>query len=417
MSAVSEIVPNASNAWRLDAPKVEGWVRDVRPGSDKHFIVSVDTHMSPPVKLFHERMGRRYHDLLPKIEKREDGERYIIMPGARPERLIDFAFDGDDLVRSKSGADLLAKDQDGTVITGLQRIADQDRDGVDAEVIFPNGAALLMWSTGNNAMIDAQARVWNDWAMEQCAPYLYRCSPAAAICTADIDLAVAEIERVARLGYRILTLPNKPIFGEHDVNDINYNLSVFDRMWAAIQDHDLAITYHVSTGRDPRAARGNGGAIINYVCHSLSPTIEPIVNMCASGVFERFPGLRAATIEADAGWVPWMMQKMDEAYLKHHFWVRPKMKNLPSDYYRSNCFASFGEDKAAIALVEEFGLENNFMWANDYPHHEGSWPYSAQALYRTLGNGLREETRAKLVGLNAARAFRFEIPKHYRQAT
>jgi len=90
------------------------------------------------------------------------------------------------------------------------------------------------------------------------------------------------------------------------------------------------------------------------------------------------------------------------------------MKNLPSDYYRSNCFASFGEDRAAVALVEEFNLENNFMWANDYPHHEGSWPYSAQALYRTLGNDLREETRAKLVGLNAARAFRFDIPEKYR---
>ena len=157
MATAIEIVPNPANEWRLDAPKVEGWVRDVRPGPNKHFMVSVDTHMTPPVKLFHERMDSKFHDLLPKIEKRENGERYIIMPGARPERLIDFNFEGDDLVRSKSGADLLAKDQDGTVITGLTRIADQDRDGVDAEVIFPNGAALLMWSSRNNEMVDAQA--------------------------------------------------------------------------------------------------------------------------------------------------------------------------------------------------------------------------------------------------------------------
>lgn len=414
MTDIAEIVVNRENAWRLEAPGVEGWERDVRPGPNKHFMVSVDTHLSPPPKLFHERMDKKFHDLLPRIEVRDDGERYIIMPGARPERLINFMFEGEDLVRSKSGADLNQKDLDGSVITGLQRIADQDMDGVDAEVIFPNGAALLLWSTGNNEMVDAQARVWNDWAMEVCRDYLYRCNPAAAICTADVDLAVAEIERVAKLGYRTLILPNKPIFGEHDVNDINYNLPVFDRMWAAIQDHDLAITYHVSTGRDPRAARGDGGAIINYVCHSLSPTIEPIVNMCASGAFERFPKLRAATIEADAGWVPWMLQKMDEAYLKHHFWVRPKLKNLPSEYYRSNCFASFGEDNAAMALVEQFGLEDNFMWANDYPHHEGSWPHSAEALYRTLGSSLREETRAKVLGRNAVRAFRFDIPDKYR---
>ncbi|WP_068088960.1 amidohydrolase family protein [Novosphingobium rosa] len=414
MATTADVVVNKENAWRLDAPSVEGWAKDVRPGPNKHFMVSVDTHLSPPVKLFHERLDKKFHPMLPRIEKGEDGERYIVMPGARPERLIDFMFEGEDLLRSQSGADLNAKDQDGTVITGLQRIADQDMDGVDAEVIFPNGAALLMWSTNNNEMVNAQAQVWNDWAMEVCKPYLHRCNPTAALCTADIDMAVAEIERVAKLGYRVLTLPSKPVFGAHNVSDINYNLPVFDPMWAAIQDHDLAITYHVSTGRDPRAARGNGGAIINYVCHSLSPTIEPIVNMCASGVFERFPKLRAATIEADAGWVPWMMQKMDEAYLKHHFWVRPKLKNLPSDYYRANCYASFGEDHAAIALVEEFGLENNLMWANDYPHHEGSWPHSAPSLYRTLGSGLREETRAKILGLNAARAFKFEIPQTYR---
>jgi predicted TIM-barrel fold metal-dependent hydrolase len=212
------------------------------------------------------------------------------------------------------------------------------------------------------------------------------------------------------MGYRTLILPCKPIWGEHQIEHVNYNLPMYDRLWAAIQDADLAICYHVSTGKDPRAARGNGGAIINYVVHSLAPTIEPIVGMCASGAFERFPKLRAGTIEADAGWVPWMLEKMDEAYRKHHFWVRPKLKELPSEYYRRNCFASFGEDRPAVDLVDKYGLENNLMWANDYPHHEGSWPYSAESIERTFGPHIGEKTRAKLLGLNAARVFRFDVP-------
>ena len=367
----------------------------------------------PPVTLFRDRLDKKWHHLLPRIEKRENGERYIVMPGARPERLIDFAFEGEDLLRSQSGGDSMAVNGEGSDVS-LQRIADQDRDGVDAEVIFPNGPALLMWSSGEIEFVNAQCRVWNDWAWEVCGPYVHRCSPAAALGTADIEGAIREVERVAKKGYRILTLPCKPIFGAHDVAHINYNLPVFDPLWAAIQDHDLSITYHVSTGKDPRAARGNGGAIINYVVHSLGPTMEPVVSMCASGVFERFPKLRVATIEADAGWIPWMMEKMDEAYLKHHFWVRPKLKELPSQYYRNNCFASFGEDRAAIELVESFHLEDNLMWANDYPHHEGSWPHSAEAIERTFGDRVSEESRAKLLGLNAARAFRFEIPERYR---
>jgi predicted TIM-barrel fold metal-dependent hydrolase len=243
-----------------------------------------------------------------------------------------------------------------------------------------------------------------------CAPFKDKCNPAAALPTADVDLSVQEVERVAKMGYRTLILPCKPVWGPHDIDHVNYNLPVYDRLWAAIQEHDLTICYHVSTGRDPRAARGNGGAVINMVVHSFAPTMEPIVSMCASGAFERFPKLRAATIEADAGWVPWVMEKMDEAYRKHHFWVRPKLKNLPSDYYRSNCYASFGEDKVALELVEKYKLVDNFMWANDFPHHEGSWPFSAEAIERTFPAHLSETTRAKLLGLNAARVFRFDVP-------
>ena len=412
---MTPIEPNQANRWRLDSPGSEGWDRTVRPGSDKHLLISVDSHLMPPMREFVRRIDKKWHSKLPRIEER-DGNRYIMMEGMRPERLINYQFTGDDLARSKAGGDARWIDPETGDPVGLERLRDMDRDGVDGEVVFPNGPVLLMWASDDPHFIDAQCRVWNDWAMETCKPYLARCNPAAAICTADVDLAVSEVERVAKMGYRAVILPCKPIFGPHSVDHINYNLPVFDPMWAAIQDHDLAICYHVSTGKDPRAARGNGGAVINFVVHSVAPTMEPIVNMCASGVFERFPKLRAGTIEADAGWVPFMLQKMDEGYHKHHFWVRPKLKNLPSEYYHSNCFASFGEDRLAIDISESHGLEDNLMWANDYPHHEGSWPFSGAAIERTFGDRLDEKTRAKLLGLNAARVFRFDIDAMKRES-
>ena len=127
-------------------------------------------------------------------------------------------------------------------------------------------------------------------------------------------------------------------------------------------------------------------------------------------MLERFPTLRFATIEAGIGWVPWLLDAMDEAYKKHHFWVRPKLKNLPSDYYRAHGFSSFQEDKPGLDLAESHKLDGNFMWANDYPHHEGTWPHSAAAIERTMAD-LDDTTRAKLLGLNAARVFRFEVPR------
>lgn len=53
-----------------------------------------------------------------------------------------------------------------------------------------------------------------------------------------------------------------------------------------------------------------------------------------------------------------------------------------------------------------------FMWANDYPHQEGAWPHSAQAVERQMGN-LTEEERADILGLNAARLFKFKVPDRY----
>ena len=99
----------------------------------------------------------------------------------------------------------------------------------------------------------------------------------------------------------------------------------------------------------------------------------------------------------------------DEAYKKHHMWVRPKLQGLPSDYYRAHGAATFQEDEPGLALAESSDLVDNFMWANDYPHHEGTWPHSAEAIERTMGE-LTEDARAKILGLNAARFFGFDVP-------
>ncbi|MBV1906715.1 MAG: amidohydrolase, partial [Pseudomonadales bacterium] len=252
-------------------------------------------------------------------------------------------------------------------------------------------------------------RVWNDWAWELFGPYNDRLAPMAAIATSDLNAALKEITRVAKLGFKGLALPCKPVFGAHDHDDPNYNLPEFEPLWDLIEEVNLPITFHVSTGRDPRASKGHGGAVVNYVSHSLAPTIEPLANLCSSGVLERHPKMKFATIEAGIGWVAWALDAMDEAYKKHHMWARPRMQGLPSDYYRAQGFSSFQEDPAGLALAEPLNLVDNFLWANDYPHHEGTWPHSPEAIERTMSH-LKHESRMKILGLNAARLFNFEVP-------
>src|SRR5260221_6091483 len=359
MSIVETIETNPENLWRLETPGSEGWVRTARPGKQarkKYFVVSSDTHLQAPAKLFHEQVDAEFHHLLPRMELR-DGVRYMVHgETGQADRLVDSDLQGEDLARSRAGA-AFRGDSDagfGEFSSLDRRVADQIRDGVDAEVIFPNGPALLMFAGRNVRFIAAQCRAWNDWSIEYCRPHHSRCAPAAAIPAIDIAAAIAEVERVAKLGFRTVTLPNRPFWGPEDPANRNYNHADYDRLWAVIQDHNLPITFHAATGKDPRAVRGPGGAVINYAIHGCLPVPEPAALPCASGAIERFPKLRFAVVEGNAGWLPWMLDMMDEAFRKHHFWTRPKLKELPSTYFRTNGAATLTEDRSALLLVEPY---------------------------------------------------------------
>lgn len=383
-------------SWRAETPGADDWRRTARAADpNKYFVVSADCHANEPATLWHERMDEAYLHRLPRLEEGDDGATFQISEGFRPIKVNKIVFEGEDLERNQAGR------------TPQERLQDHRRDGIDAELIFPN-KGLSMWATPDAVFADAMCRAWNDWAWETFAPFNDRLAPMGCVATANVDLAIAEVQRVAKLGFRGVTFPCKPIWGAPDVDQPNYNLPEYERLWAAVQDADIPVTFHIGTGRDPRTSRGHGGAVINYTAHALTQAIEPVANLCSSGVIERFPKLRFGTIEAGIGWLPWTLDAMDEGYKKHHMYARPKLKNLPSEYFRSNGFASFGEDPAGLALVRDFGLTDNFMWANDYPHHEGTWPHSAEAIERTMGE-LSDEERAKILGLNAARIFGFEV--------
>jgi len=396
---MSEAIDGA-NAWRTETPGCEGWTRTARPDdANKYFMVSADGHVQEPSDLWATRMNEAYRERLPGVIMDGKGNKLQKTEGFRPLRLQNTEFEGEDLLRNQSGK------------TPEDRVLDLARDGVEAEILFPN-KGLTIWATPDPDFSHAMCRAYNDWAWETFADFNDRLAPMACVAPGALEKTIEEIQRCAALGFKGLSLPCKPVWGAPDHTQLNYNLPEFDDLWACVQDVDLPITFHVSTGRDPRTARGNGGAVINYAVHSLAPTMEPIANLCASGVLDRYPKILFGTIEAGIGWVAWALEALDEAYKKHHMWVRPKLDRLPSEYFKSNGFASFQEDKPGLDLAREHGLVGNFLWANDFPHHEGTWPHSAAAIERTMG-GLDDAERAQILGLNAARIFKLPVPERF----
>ena len=375
-------------------------------------MVSSDCHANEPSAYLAEYIEPEYLPRIPHIEVRDDGSQWSVTEGNRPmmikpadavaakatgeQRHWGSRMEPEDLLRNSTGR------------TIAERLADQTADGVDIELIFPN-KGLLCWATPDPVFADAMCRAWNRWAYDfhggEGGWNNGRTRPLASIAAGDLDCAVAEVTWAAEHDFVGVCLGNSPIYGPKVWGHVEYNDPVYEPLWSLIEEAGLPLTFHVSTGRDPRAVGGNGGAIINYVCHSMETTIEPLVQLITSGVFERHPALQAGLVESGIGYVPWLLETMDYAYKAHHFWVRPVIPELPSAYFRRHCFATFQEDHAGIDAAEGYDLVDNLMWANDYPHHEGSWPFSAASIERQMAN-LADGSRAKILGGNAVRVFR-----------
>jgi predicted TIM-barrel fold metal-dependent hydrolase len=410
---------SAQNLWRQDTPGLEGWGRSARSDDpNKFYMVSSDSHANEPGGYLADRIEKKYLDRIPRLEVREDGSRWTICEGTRPQLVM--RGDADKTVQEKQSFEDRKHDRhwqsrleeedflrNKTGRTLEVRLEDQAADGIDVELIYPN-KGLLCWATPDPVFADAMCRTWNRWAYEWFNGSTGwndgRTRPLASIATGDPDLAIAEAQWALDHGFAGLCLGNNPVFGPKEWGNLEYNDPRFERFWSLAEEANIPITFHVSTGRDPRAVGGNGGALTNYVCHSMETTIEPLVQLISAGVFENHPRLRAGVVESGIGWVPWLLETMDYAHRVHHFWVRPFLPEPPSTYFRRNCFATFQEDHLGLSTAESLDLVDNYLWANDYPHHEGSWPHSAPSIERQMAR-LSETSREKILGLNAKRIF------------
>ncbi|MGE0386335.1 MAG: amidohydrolase family protein [Gammaproteobacteria bacterium] len=353
--------------------------------ASRPFTVSVDCHVVEPLDLWSTRIDHRFRDRLPRVQT-IDGKKFMVVEGHKNQRIVDFTLEGDALERSQRGSHDIA-----------ERLRDHRRDGIDAEVTFPT-RGLVCFVTPDPEFQMAQARVYNDWLHETYAGQFDWMMPAPCIPPLDVKSAIAEVERCAARGFRTFFLPAH-------IPQQPYNLAIYDPLWDAIQATGWPISFHVGTGRDPRTASGAGGAVYNYAVSALGGAQDTIARLISSGVAERFPNLKFGTIESGIGWVPWLLHALDEAQSKHHFWASPTLPMKCSEYYLRQGFAAFQDDPIGLAFIDRF--ERNFLWSNDYPHHEGTWPRSQPVIEQTMAH-LTPAQRANVLGGNAARLFGFD---------
>jgi predicted TIM-barrel fold metal-dependent hydrolase len=356
-------------------------------------MISADSHVGEPLELY-ERVPQRYRDRTPHIETR-DGATYMVVEGRKPRRL--------DIANAR----LTEEDQErefrsdrarGTNID--LRIADQARDGVVAEVIYPN-QGLALYNSPDPGYQMAVAQAYNDWAIELFGPRRDRFVPVGIVPMNDIGQAMAETERLAKRGYRAIKIPI--MMGKRPYNHPDY-----EPFWSLIEETGLVLSVHAFANSDDNypedwgTEEGRGGALA-FMAFAMVEGMNPLTLFITSGMLERHPRLRFVIVECDAGWLAWLLHVLDQQVAKKHMWIRPRLELLPSEYFKRQGFVTFSDDPVALNNIKFTGADY-LLWGSDYPHDEGTFPHS-QSVVARIFEGIAPADKQKIIRGNAAKLY------------
>jgi len=275
------------------------------------------------------------------------------------------------------------------------RLQDMDRDGIHASVIYgPNLFGLPIQDTELKA---AALAAYNDWAVEFNRHDPARLSVLPVLPTHAPDAAVAELERVAKLGHRGVII--SPF--EFRCTDPEW-----ERFWDAAEATGLPVSFHIGQGTSQVRVAPASWELAAFSAVGPMQLDEPLAMMVYSGVLERHPRLRLVLAESGIGWLPYFVHRMDAAAEKHVPRAKDyQLRAKPSEIFRRQVYATFEEEPLGPELLPLLGPDN-FMWASDYPHPDSTFPRSREAIAHAFA-GLEQAFVEQVTATNCARLYGF----------
>ncbi|EME14668.1 amidohydrolase family protein [Rhodococcus triatomae] len=303
-----------------------------------------------------------------------------------------------------------------------RRITETRQDGTVGEVLFPNtvppffpSAAVLAGPPRGEDFEKRLAgiRAHNRWLKDFCSDAPAQRAGVAQIFLNDVDEAVADVTWVKENGLRGgILLPNlapdvkwvKPLY------DPGY-----DRLWEVCEDLGVPVNSHAGTGL-PDYGRYRTASML-YINEVGFYSMRPLVQMILSGVFERFPKLKFAVSEQGCAWAPDLMRQLDTVDLRvkrtgrigELFYSEDEQLPLrPSEYFRRNVWVGATMPSAQDMASRDTLGEGKFMWGSDYPHNEGTYPFTRECI-RQVMHDVEETELRKLFAENAAELYDFDL--------
>ncbi len=363
-------------------------------------VISADSHITEPGNTYVDYIDAKWKDKAPYLQDTEESGALFIVDGMKkpipmglvaaagkpPEEIRVFGVHFDDMHRG--GWDPEA------------RLTDQDRDGVACEVIYPT-VGMVLCSHKDFDYKRACFEAYNRWIAEYCSAHPHRLLGCGQTAMRSVEEGMADLESIQALGLRGVMMPGNPAVEDYDS-------PIYDPFWEKAIELEMPLSFHILTTRETSPVRGpamNGFLSIIRGCQDIMGTL------ILGGVFERNPDLRVVCVEADAGWVPHYMYRMDHAYKRHHNWLPAgqKLSRLPSEYFADCIYTTFQDDWVAFRCADMMNWKR-LMWANDFPHSDSTWPWSQEMLAEHCKSLSAEQQRAILCD-NVAALYDIDLSK------
>ncbi len=278
------------------------------------------------------------------------------------------------------------------------RLGDMDEYGVDAQVLYPTqGGQILGKPFRDPELLAAVCRAYNDWSLEYCSRAPERLRMSAMLPMQAPDLAIEEAKRMAERGAACFFMRPNPVAGR------NLHHRDYDDLWRTIEElkrpvciHDSGSPYLPSFG--DRMETHTAGHILAHPFEAMAA----MMSLIWFGTIERHPTLSIVHVEADAGWLPYWLQRMEQHWDFSGNAEHPDLKKRPTEYFKSNFLVACRGDEMTLGSICDLVGDDYVAFNTDYPHADGTWPLGMEHLER---QPLPEESIRKIFWDNAAPVF------------
>jgi predicted TIM-barrel fold metal-dependent hydrolase len=372
--------------------------------------ISADSHICEPPNTYKDYIDPKFRDRAPYVQSNQAGGEVFVVPDYNDGKPYLVTLGG----MAAAGLDPKDIKFDTQKFSDIHkgghepkaRIADQDRDGIAAEVIFPT-VGMVMCNHPDAEYKQACMTAYNRWLQEFCGAVPDRLFGLGQSSTISVEQTIKDFQKAKDMGFVGVMMPGEP------ATEFEYDDPRYDPVWEASVALNLPISFHILTsrreGKIVADMRANKGRSMAFMHHTLIRSVQDVISTFLWGrVFERFPKLKLICAEADAGWVPHFTYRLDHFYRRHRFHAKTlDMSVMPSQRISENVYFTFQDDLIAFNSLDMMN-PRKLLWANDFPHSDSTWPWSQQLLAHQTKN-LSDEERRWVLRDNTIEAFNLPI--------